>query len=267
MHPAPLLILLAAALSGCGPAPVQSADMMGPGNGPALLTPGQDSFTNLPPGLTVRTHARWAGSVPSGWNITPRRGTPVIVADPSSPTGGALEFRYPAGHPDGHEVGVVWTGGPGARADEMFLGVVMRYSSNWTSHNNEVKLHLWAGEGSWFGIFDGCWNDRVPQWKIASRALNPVPRPNNENCWTNNKANSPRYTPGEWVKQELYVRRSTGTVMLWVDGTLVAEHHNVGPVRTMSFVEFQHAGTWGGGGGNVPQAQVWSVAETLLAWR
>ncbi len=225
-------------------------------------------FTNVPAGLTQRTHARWGtGSMPQGWNFVTRQGTIRQGADASSPTGGSMEMRYNAGHPDGHEPGVAWWSGSFAGADEVFLGVTMKYSNNWVSHNNEVKLHLFAASGAWLGIFDGCWNNNVTQWKIASRVLSPAPRPSNENCWHNNRADSPTYANGSWVRQEMYIRRSTGTVMLWINGTLVAEHHGVDPIRTLNLVEFQHAGTWGGGGGSVGASQSIFIAETLISTR
>lgn len=225
-------------------------------------------FTNVPSGLSQRTHARWGtGSMPQGWNFVTRQGTIRQGPDASSPTGGSMEMRYNAGHPDGHEPGVAWWSGSFAGADEVFLGVLMKYSNNWVSHDNEVKLHLFAASGAWLGIFDGCWNNNVTQWKIASRVLSPVPRPSNENCWTNNRAGSPTYSNGSWVRQEMYIRRSTGTVMLWINGTLVAEHHGVDPIRTLNLVEFQHAGTWGGGGRSVSASQSIFIAETLISTR
>jgi len=225
-------------------------------------------FTNVPAGLVQRTHARWGtGGMPSGWNTVARQGTIRQGADATSPTGGSLEMRYNAGHPDGHEAGVAWWSGSFSGADEVFIGVRMKYSSNWVTHDNQVKLHLFNSGSGWLGIFDGCHNNRVSQWKIGSRGLSPVPRPSAEDCWHNNAAASPAYAAGSWVRQELYLRRSTGTVMLWVNGTLVAEHHNVDPVRTLNLAEFQHAGTWGGGGASVPHQQSIFIAETLISTR
>jgi len=245
-----------------------SVNSVGSGGGGGSPSHG---FTNMPAGLTQRTHARWGtGSMPQGWNIGSRLGNIRQGPDSSSPTGGSMEMRYSAGDPDGYQPGVAWWSGSTAAfsvADEIFLGVLMKYSNNWVSHNNEVKLHLFASEGGWLGIFDGCWNNRVTQWKVASRVLSPVPRPSSENCWSNNVADSPTYANGSWVRQEMYIRRSTGTVMFWINGTLVAEHHGVEPIRTVNLVEFQHAGTWGGGGDTVRADQSIFIAETLISTR
>jgi hypothetical protein len=162
---------------------------------------------------------------------------------------------------------VLYSGAVPREADEVFVGTVMRYSAGWRTHDNQVKLHLWNTEQGWIGVFDGCRAAPAVRWSIGSRGVTGAVITDGSDCWVNNRAPSPAYTPGTWVKHELYIRRSTGTVMLWVDGVLLAEHHGVAGVRSMVWAEFQHAGTWGGGGGAVTQAQVWSVALTELRSR
>jgi hypothetical protein len=233
------------------------------------------TFANEPAGLTQRTHARWSGSTPAGWNY--RTGSPGaavrIINDPTSPTGGSLEHFYPAGLPDGHQPGVAWWTGNISTAQEMFMGTIMKYSTNWYAHPNQIKLHLWnlGDTGDWLGIFDGCWQERPGVWTIWSTN---VAFPNKiGSCWVNNvRSVSPTHVPGTWVKQEWYVRKSTpgmanGVMRMWIDDVLVLDVNNLSFPSNFSFVEFQHAGTWGGGWGPVPRNQSLYIAATYISSR
>jgi hypothetical protein len=238
-------------------------------------------FAHLPPELTVRTDALWVDAVPQGWNLATRRGEVVVASDPLSPTGGSLQLRFPAGLPDGHEAGVAyWGSGEVALHEEMFVGVVMRYSEGWRPHANQVKLHLWnlgdanGNQVAWFGVFDGCRGGVPGHWTMAVWGRDPIAYPQKVgDCWVNNiRPSFPRHTPGTWVKHELYARRSSpgrsdGVVRMWVDGQLVLDATNLRYPTGFRWSEFQHAGTWGGGGPAVPQAQTIHVARTVIATR
>lgn len=281
MHSAPLLLLLTVALLGCSPASAATSNFMGPGDDPVLRTPVQETFTHLPLDLVVRTDARWVDRTPPGWNLVQRRGHAVVAPDPSSPTGGALQLRYPAGMADGHEAGVAYWGSPAvADDDEMFVGVVMRYSENWRAHANQVKLHLWnlsdasGNQLAWFGLFDGCRSGTPGHWTMAVWGRNPITYADKVgDCWVNNvRPSFLRHTPGTWVKQELYARRSSpgrsdGILRIWIDEVLVMDVTNLRYPDGFRWTEFQHAGTWGGGGPAVGQAQTLYVARTLIATR
>jgi hypothetical protein len=238
-------------------------------------------FANLPSALEVRTDARWVDGMPAGWNFAQRQGTISIAPDAASPTGQSLRMSYQAGLSDGHEAGVAyWGNGAIGTHREMFMGVTMRYSANWLPHQNQVKLHLWnmqdavGNQVSWFGIFDGCWQDRAGWWSIANWGREVIAWPTkNGDCWVNNRVPTPvQYTAGAWVKQELYARKSTpgladGILRMWIDGVLVLEATNLRFPDTFLWGEFQHAGTWGGGGSAVPHAQSIHFARTLIATR
>jgi uncharacterized repeat protein (TIGR01451 family) len=241
-----------------------------PSPGPGLMT-----FGNLPAGMPVRTEALWTqGAMPAGWNVLNRAATAVIETDATSPTGHSLQFRYPTGFPDAIEAGVAfWSSPTIANHQEMFLGVVQRYSSNWVQHQNQVKLHLWnLGSLGWFGIFDGCWRDRPGWFTMAVWGPNPIAWPQKQgDCWTNNIVPvAPVLAAGAWVKIELYARKSTtgqsdGIIRMWINGALTLNATNLSFPAGFQWGEFQHAGTWGGGGGPVPNAQSWHIARTLIA--
>ena len=235
------------------------------------------SFTNEPAGMTERTHARWVGSTPSGWNMrTGHAGAAVrIISDPTSPTGGAMEHFYPRGLGDGLQPGVAWYSGNISGAQELFMGTVMKYSSNWTAHQNQIKLHLInVGAAGWMGMFDGCWQGRPGVWSMAVWGGSTISYPSKTgDCWNNNvRPVSPTYTPGTWVKQEMYIRKSTsgqanGIIRIWIDGALVLDATGLSFPSNLTFGEFQHAGTWGGGGGSVPQDQSLYIAATYISTR
>lgn len=237
-----------------------------------------DAFTfgNLPSTLFTRTDARWTEGMAAGWGLAQRTASIGIAPDPRSPTGQSLRMLYPAGFPDAQEAGVAYWGG-GAVADhrEMFLGVTMRYSDNWVQHQNQVKLHLWNMDGiAWFGIFDGCWQDRPGWWSMAVWGREVIPwTPTQGDCWINNlRPVAAQYARGQWVKHELYARKSdagqaNGIIRLWVDGVLVLEATNLVYPSGFRWSEFQHAGTWGGGGSAVPATQSIHFARTLIATR
>ena len=281
MPSAPVLLFMTAVLCGCSPDPTASSSPLGPGNGPVHLNPGQDTFTHLPSDLVVRTDVRWVDRTPPGWGVVQRRGQAVVAADPTSPTGGALQLRYPAGMADGHEAGVAFWGSDEVADDnEMFVGVVMRYSENWRAHSNQVKLHLWnlsdasGTQLAWFGLFDGCRSGTPGHWTMAVWGRNPISYPDKVgDCWVNNiRPSFPRHTPGTWVKQEMYARRSSpgradGVLRIWIDDELVMDLSNLRYPAGFRWKEFQHAGTWGGGGPAVGQAQTLYVARTLIASR
>ena len=248
---------------------------------PGPVDPDLMTFRHVPAGMSVRTDTRWTTSMPAGWGEVTRRGSITVAADPTSPTGGALQLRFPAGMADGHEAGVAFlAGGEVETAQEMFLGVVMRYSEGWRAHSNQVKLHLWnladaAGEQlAWFGLFDGCWSGQPGHWTMAVWGRDPIAWPSKTgDCWNNNvRPSFPAHTTGTWVKQEIYARRSTagqanGIIRVWIDGELVLDAQGLRYPEGFRWREFQHAGTWGGGGAAVPQAQTLYVARTYIAYR
>lgn len=154
------------------------------------------------------------------------------------------------------------------------------YSEGWRPHTNQVKLHLWnLGDASgnqvaWFGVFDGCRGGVPGHWAMAVWGRDPIAYPHKVgDCWVNSiRPSFPRHTPGTWVKHELYARRaspgrSDGVVRLWVDGQLVLDATHLRYPTGFRWSEFQHAGTWGGGGPAVPRAQTIHVARTVIATR
>ena len=154
------------------------------------------------------------------------------------------------------------------------------YSEGWRPHTNQVKLHLWnLGDASgnqvaWFGVFDGCRGGVPGHSAMAVWGRDPIAYPHKVgDCWVNSiRPSFPRHTPGTWVKHELYARRaspgrSDGVVRLWVDGQLVLDATHLRYPTGFRWSEFQHAGTWGGGGPAVPRAQTIHVARTVIATR
>jgi hypothetical protein len=231
-------------------------------------------FGNLPSGFVVRTDARWADGLAAGWNLVQRRGSIGFV-------GGNLRATYPAGLEDGHEAGVAYWGSESVRqATEVFVGVLMRYSPGFQGHSNQIKLHLWnlsdvsGNQLQWLGLFDGCRSGIPGHWTMASWGRSPISWPDKVgDCWQNNiRPQHATHTPGEWVKQEVHYRKSTGGlsngfIRLWIDGVLVLDAQNLRYPEGFVWQEFQHATTWGGGGNRVPQTQYIEFARTLIGSR
>jgi hypothetical protein len=242
------------------PPPVDTAVTPVPAPPAGLLT-----YGNLPAGMTVRTEARW-NVVPGGWFVRDRTATARVRTEASSPTGGVLEFHYPAGFPDGTEPGVAWWSGFGA-ATEVFIGTTMRYTPGWRPHSNQVKLHLInLGSYGWIGMFDGCRGKAPGHWTMAMWGAQAVAWPREGDCMTNT-APLPAYAPGSWVKHEIYLNRTAGIIRVWVNGVMTLDATGLRFPADLRFGEFQHAGTWGGGGSAVQVDQFWEIAATTIGSR
>jgi hypothetical protein len=177
-----------------------------------------------------------------------------------------LEFFYPRGFPDGTEPGVAYWNGFGA-ATEVFIGVTMRYTPGWRPHSNQVKLHLInLGSYGWIGMFDGCRGKAAGHWTMAMWGAQAVTWPREGDCMTNT-ATLPAYAPGSWVKHEIYIHRTAGIIRVWVNGVMTLDATGLTFPGDLRFGEFQHAGTWGGGGPAVQVDQSWEIAATTIGSR
>jgi hypothetical protein len=239
---------------------------------------GSYEFTNLPAGMTVHSDAQWTSSGAPGWTLQTGNSHPNnavrAISDPTSPTGGAAEMFFPQGLGDGLQPGGIYMNNEGAFGSdqEIFIGVVMKYSANWIPHSNQVKLHLvHLGQYGWLGMFDGCWGSGVGHWTMANWGSQTVSWPRQGDCMVNTAA-LPSYTPGTWVKQEIHIRRSSpgqsdGFMRVWIDGTLTLDATGLRFADDLRFGGFHHAGTWGGGGPAVPHDQSLYVARSFVASR
>jgi hypothetical protein len=149
--------------------------------------------------------------------------------------------------------------------------------------NQHVKLDLFqcptdASPNGFIGIFDGnssrasgpftFWGGGTGQATISASGITLE-----SSTWNNNVEVIDPIDPdaGKWYKREFYLRKSTnstsadGIVRLWVDGTLVLDVTNANFAAGFEFGEFQHAGTWGGGGVAVEADQYWEIARTFIA--
>lgn len=225
------------------------------------------------PGLPVIAESDW-GSISSPWGRVVRyAGADIRIVDdatdPVSPPG-VLEFFYPQGLRDGYEPGVVYTSAKGAR--EVFAGIILKFEEGFSWHALGIKLNLLQTNlGGWLTLGGGGYGGPTgtpPDISVGSRALGFSPE-----VFPYNVANPPAYTRGQWMKLEWHARindpgMSNGIVTLWINGVRVTDYRNVRfPEGTTGFVEFQHAGTWGGGGSAVPQDQSFFIARTLLTGR
>lgn len=270
---------LTALEAGSAPAPEPTPDPVpeptpdpvpAPNPTPTPTPSGLLTYSNAPDGMTLRERVEWGVDPLGSWTIrTDAPGAAVRLADVAdSPTGRALEMFYPQGLRDGYQPGLAYSntvfGG-----NEFFLGTTMRYSPNWTAHPNEVKLHLLSinMDPHWLGIFDGGgWQGGPGKWSLWNRAMSGLPGDLGNGVYAPPGGHAP-HTPGEWVKQELYANRSAGVIRMWINDVLVIDFQGLSFPSAYRFVQFQHAGTWGGGGGPVPHDQSMFIAATEIRSR
>ncbi len=226
------------------------------------------SFPNEPPEFVQIANTDWS-SLANGWAINYRNteyGSVYLVEDHAEPIspGSALAIFYEEGFPDGFGPAAVFHA---LGVSEVFIGMSLRFDDDFAWHAMGVKMNLLAlGPGGWHTLGGGGFGGPTgvpPDISLGSRGLSWDPEVLPFNIQT------PEYGPYDWIIAEWHVRLNTpgqadGVARMWINGELVTENTQaVFPADTI--VQFEHSGTWGGGGSAVTQDQAWYVGHTYMS--
>lgn len=237
-------------------------------------TPGEGDFPNAPAGMVVRADSDW-GSIPSAWWHTNRSG---VVRTTSAGGASALEFFYPRGMRNGDDPGAV---GVSLNHREVYFGTRMLYDPHFIQHTLGTKLHLlMLNTGGWAWINDNAYHRGYAQGnvppgfgiglKAGGSPTSASPSFVAGDNLQHNAGSQPPVRLGEWITLEMHIRindpgRANGMARMWVNGVLVTDYQNLQwGSEVTHFQMFSHAGTWGGGGGDVPVDQSWYVDRTVV---
>lgn len=222
--------------------------------GPTGL-PGDGSWPNEPPGLTLRTSWGFdaelptAGDVPipgsAGWNVVYERSSSVArasvqrVSDPGAPfsPSSVYDFVYPEGMVEGTAPATVYYT---LTAREVYAAFWWKPSAPFDLGPNGNKIAF---------LFNGGGDAGGQQFLMLRRdgLLHVLPEYPGDFRWRAPNISPTAVTLGAWHRIEWYADCSTGALKWWLDGVLQGSYSDVR--NPFDFDMFQFSPTWGGNTG------------------
>lgn len=220
---------------------------------PFTVAAGGALWPNEPSGMTLISDYGFTDTIAagndqpigsSGWLSRNASGLMSRVADtdPASADGFAVNMSYPIGFPGGDDPGTIWRN-IGSGTNELFLGIEWKPSNPWEDHPSgigKIWFQFAGGGGSGGQCYIAMMSDRTLRFVTEF--------PSEATTNRNRNVGSGVATLGAWNKIEWYMRRNTGVVQVWLNGSLHINYNNV-VYPSQAWDESKGAPTWGGGTG------------------
>jgi len=228
----------------------------------APLSYGAGVWTNEPAGATPITDWGFPALTGSGWHD--EGGHTSIASDsgaPLSPTG-VLQHQFYSGMPAGISPGNTWFLFP-QTSPEVYLGFWWKASVGFQQHSSGRTKIIFLSDTGGNPLFFYMGGPQGQTYTIGMQHQNSDICNDHLSgypgiCGTWDIPSGAAFTTGQWVKIELYVKRSTtstsrdGTLKFWVNGVLACSFTtmNFGP---NPFSSVPIVPIWGGVGGTKTQ--------------